>query len=207
MKIDKLSLDGKKDSIEVLDKIFSGKIYKQLVNNVLYKTNANYKGRRAKTKQKNEIIGSTSKIYAQKGTGGARHASRKAPIFVGGGVAHGPKGQSNHKKRKLNKSEKKLSITSLISQKTKLNNLVVLSDFKNEIKKTKEMNKILTKFEISNSLIILDKSSKDKIYKSSKNIPKIKVTDINHFSAFDIVKFKKIVFTETSVKELEKRYS
>jgi len=207
MKIDKLSLDGKKDSIEVLAKIFSGKIYKQLVNNVLYKTNANYKGRHAKTKQKNEIIGSTSKIYAQKGTGGARHASRKAPIFVGGGVAHGPKGQSNYKKRKLNKSEKKLSITSLISQKTKLNNLVVLSDFKNEIKKTKEMNKILIKFEISNSLIILDKSSKDKIYKSSKNIPKIKVTDINHFSAFDIVKFKKIVFTETSVKELEKRYS
>ena len=207
MKIDKLSLDGKKDSIEVLDKIFSGKIYKQLVNNVLYKTNANYKGRHAKTKQKNEIIGSTSKIYAQKGTGGARHASRKAPIFVGGGVAHGPKGQSNYKKRKLNKSEKKLSITSLISQKTKLNNLVILSDFKNEIKKTKEMNKILIKFEISNSLIILDKSSKDKIYKSSKNIPKIKVTDINHFSAFDIVKFKKIVFTESSIKELEKRYS
>ena len=207
MKIDKLSLDGKKDSIEVLDKIFSGKIYKQLVNNVLYKTNANYKGRRAKTKQKNEIIGSTSKIYAQKGTGGARHASRKAPIFVGGGVAHGPKGQSNYKQRKLNKSEKKLSVTSLISQKTKLNNLVVLSDFKNEIKKTNEMNKILIKFEISNSLIILDKSSKDKIYKSSKNIPKIKVTDINHFSAFDIVKYKKIVFTETSVKELEKRYS
>jgi len=207
MKINKLSLDGKKDSIEVLDKIFSGKIYKKLVNNVLYKTNANYKGRRAKTKQKNEIIGSTSKIYAQKGTGGARHASRKAPIFVGGGIAHGPKGQSNYKKRKLNKREKKLSITSLITQKTKLNNLVVLSDFKNEIKKTKEMNKILVKFEISNSLIILDKSSKDKVYKSSKNIPKVKVTDINHFSAFDIVKFEKIVFTETSVKELEKRYS
>jgi len=207
MKIDKLSLDGKKDSIEVLDKIFSGKINKKLVSNVLYKANANYKGRRAKTKQRNEITGSTSKIYAQKGTGGARHSSRKAPIFVGGGVAHGPKGQSNYKKRKLNKSEKKLSIASLISQKNKFNNLVVMSDFKNEIKKTKEMNKILIKFKIDNSLIILDKSSKDKIYKSSRNIPKIKVTDVNHFSAFDIIKFKKIVFTETSVKELEKRYS
>jgi len=207
MKIDKLSLDGKKDSIEVLDKIFSGKINKKLVSNALYKTNANYKGRRSKTKQRNEIIGSTSKIYAQKGTGGARHSSRKAPIFVGGGVAHGPKGQLNYKKRKLNKSEKKLSIASLISQKNKFNNLVVMSDFKNEIKKTKEMNQILIKFKIDNSLMILDKSSKEKIYKSSRNIPKIKVTDINHFSAFDIVKFKKIVFTETSVKELEKRYS
>jgi len=76
-----------------LDKIISSKINRKLVNLVLYKTNANYKGRKAKTKQKNEIIGSTSKIYAQKGTGGARHASRKAPIFVGGGVAHGPKGE------------------------------------------------------------------------------------------------------------------
>jgi len=83
----------------------------------------------------------------------------------------------------------------------------VSENFKNEIKKTKEMNKILIKLEINNSLIILDKSSKDKIYKSSRNIPKIKVTDVNHFSAFDIIKFKKIVFTETSVKELEKRYS
>ena len=207
MKIDKINLDGKKDSIEVLDKIFSAKINNKLVDNVLYKTNANYKGRHAKTKQQNEIAGATSKIYAQKGTGGARHASRKAPIFVGGGVAHGPKGELAYKKRKLNKSEKKLSIASLITEKNKLNNLLILSDFGSEIKKTKEMHSIIKKFKITNSLIILDKSSKDKIEKSARNIPNVKVTDINHFSAFDIIKFKKVVFTETSVKELEKRYS
>ena len=69
-----------------------------------------------------KLAGSTSKIYAQKGTGNARHASRKAPIFVGGGVAHGPKGELAYKKRKLNKSEKKLSIASLISEKNKLKN-------------------------------------------------------------------------------------
>ena len=207
MKIDKLNLDGKKNSIEVLDKIFSTKINKKLVDNVLYKTNANYKGRHAKTKQQNEIAGSTSKIYAQKGTGGARHASRKAPIFVGGGVAHGPKGELAYKKRKLNKTEKKLSIASLISEKNKLNNLIIFSDFNKEIKKTKEMNLIIKKFEITNSLIILDKLSKEKIEKSTRNIPNIKITDVNHFSAFDIIKFKKVVFTESSVKELEKRYS
>ena len=207
MKINKIDLDGKKDSMEVLDKIFSAKINKKLVDNVLYKTNANYKGRHGKTKQQNEITGSTSKIYAQKGTGGARHASRKAPIFVGGGVAHGPKGQSAYKKRKLNKSEKKLSIASLITEKNKFNNLLIFNDFGAEIKKTKEMHKIVKKFEITHSLIILDKSSKDKVEKSMRNIPNIKVTDINHFSAFDIIKFKKVVFTESSVKELEKRYS
>ena len=207
MKIDKLNLDGKKTSIEVLDKVFSAKINKKLIANVLYKTNANYKGRHAKTKQQNEVAGPTSKIYAQKGTGNARHASRKAPIFVGGGIAHGPKGQLAYKTRKLNKSEKKQSIASLISEKTKNKDLLVLNDFNNQIKKTKEMNLILKKFEITDSLIILDKSSKEKVEKSMRNIPNIKVTDINHFSAFDMIKFKKIVFTESSVKELEKRYA
>ena len=207
MKINTIDIDGKKNSIEVLDKIISSKINKKLVSLVLYKTNSNYKGRKAKTKQKNEIIGSTSKIYAQKGTGGARHASRKAPIFVGGGVAHGPKGELNYKKRKLNKAEKKLSIASLITEKNNINNLIIFSDFKKEIKKTKEMNQLLKKFEATNSLLILDQSSKDKIYRSTKNIPNLKVTDVNHFSAFDIIKFKKIIFTESSIKELEKRYS
>ena len=207
MKLDKLHLDGKKDSIEVFDKIFSAKINKKLVSSVLYKTNANYKGRHAKTKQQNEVSGPTSKIYAQKGTGGARHASRKAPIFVGGGIAHGPKGELSYKKRKLNKSEKKLSVASLITEKNKNKNLLVFSDFNNEIKKTKEMHSIIKKFEITNSLIILDKNSKDKIEKSVRNIPNVKVTDVNHFSSFDIIKFKKVVFTESSIKELEKRYS
>tara|TARA_B100000749_G_scaffold212987_1_gene167822 strand:+ start:18 stop:641 length:624 start_codon:yes stop_codon:yes gene_type:complete len=207
MKIDKLDLDGKKTQIEVLDKIISGKVNNKLVDIVLYKTNSNYKGRKAKTKQRNEITGSTSKIYAQKGTGGARHSSRKAPIFIGGGKAHGPKGESNYKKRKLNKGEKKLSIASLITEKNKLKNLIVFNDFKNEIKKTKEMNLLLIKFKATNSLVILDKESKKKIYKATKNIPNIKITDVNHFSAFDIAKYKKIIFTESSIKELEKRYS
>ena len=207
MKIEKINLNGKKDSIEVLDKIFSAKINIKLINNVLYKTNANYKGRHAKTKQQNEVSGPTSKIYAQKGTGNARHASRKAPIFVGGGIAHGPKGQLAYKTRKLNKSEKKQSIASLISEKVKSNNLLVFDNFNSEIKKTKEMDSILKKFQITNAIIILDKTSKEKIEKSIRNIPNIKVTDINHFSAFDIIKFQKVIFTENSVKELEKRYN
>ena len=207
MKIEKISIDGKKDTIEVLDKIFSAKINSKLVSSVLYKTNANYKGRHAKTKQQNEVSGPTSKIYAQKGTGGARHASRKAPIFVGWGIAHGPKGELAYKKRKLNKNEKKLSVASLITEKNNNKNLLILNDFDTEIKKTKEMNAIIQKLEITHSLIILDKTSKEKVEKSARNIPNVKVTDVNHFSSYDIIKFKKVVFTESSVKELEKRYS
>ena len=206
MKINKINFEGKKNPIEVSDKIIGAKINNKLVSNVLYKTNANYKGRKAKTKQKNEITGSTSKIYAQKGTGNARHASKKAPIFVGGGVAHGPKGELSYKKRKLNKSEKKLSIASLISKKNKLNDLIIIDDIQKEIQKTKEMNNILIKFEAKNSIIIADIKSRKNIIKSVRNIPNVKLTDVNHFSAYDLAKFKKIIFTETSIKELEKRY-
>ena len=207
MKIEKQNLNGNKNQIEVLDKIFAAKINRQLVSSVLYKTNANYKGRKAKTKQQNEIKGSTSKIYAQKGTGNARHASRKAPIFIGGGVAHGPKGESNYKVRKLNKSEKKLSVVSIITEKYKKNNLIIFDDFQEKILKTKEMNKILIKFQATNALMIIDKKSHENIHKSVKNIPNIKITDTNHFSSYDLAKYKKVIFTETSVKELEKRYA
>ncbi len=206
MKIDKLKIDGNKEQIEISDKIIAAKINNKLISSVLYKSNANYKGRKAKTKQKNEVIGSTSKIYAQKGTGNARHASKKAPLFVGGGVAHGPKGAKSYKKRKLNKSEKRLSIASLISKKNALNELLILDDFENEILKTKEMNNILSKFEAKNSIIIADVKSKNNIFKSVRNIPNVKITDVNHFSAYDLAKFKKIIFTESSIKELEKRY-
>ena len=204
--MDKLNLDGKKVSIDISDKIVAAEINDKLISSVLYKTNANYKGRKAKTKQKKEIKGSTAKIYAQKGTGNARHASKKAPIFVGGGVAHGPKGELNYKKRKLNKSEKRLSIASLITKKNKSNDLIILDDIKSEIKKTKEMNTLLIKFEAKNSIIIADSNSRNNMIKSIRNIPNVKITDVNHFSAYDLAKFKKVIFTETSIKQLEKRY-
>ena len=205
MKIETQNLKGDKSLIDVSDGIFTTKLNKIVISNVLYKQIANIKGRRAKTKQKNEIVGSTSKIYAQKGTGNARHASRKAPIFVGGGVAHGPKGQNNYKIRKLTKSEKKLSVKSLISEKNNQKKLLVLADFETEIKKTKEMYNILKKLDATNSLIVTDKKSLDFIYKSTKNIPNIKITDANHFSSYDLVKYEKLILTISSIKDLEKR--
>ncbi len=205
MKIETQNLEGIKSTIEVNDKVFTKRFNKIAVSNVIYKQNANFKGRHGKTKQKNEIKGSTSKIYSQKGTGNARHASRKAPIFVGGGVAHGPKGQSKYKKRKLTKSEKKLSVMSLISEKNSQKKLVILSDFVKEISKTKDMFKILKKLDATNALIVTDKKSKELIYRSSKNIPNVKLTDANHFNSYDLVKHEKLILTISSIKDLEKR--
>ena len=207
MKIEKVSFDGNKNTLEVNDKIFTNKINKKLISEILYKNIANFKGRKSKTKQKNEIVGSTSKIYAQKGTGNARHASRKAPIFVGGGVAHGPKGQNAYKKRKLNKKEKKLGLSSIITEKNNNKDLIIFNDFQKTILKTKEMFSFLKKIDATNSIIILDKSSLDKVGRSLKNIPDIKVSEIGNLAIYDLLKYKKVIFTETSIKELEKRLS
>ena len=138
---------------------------------------------------------------------GRNNLGRITARNVGGGIAHGPKGRNSYKTRKLNKNEKRQSISSILSKKLKLKEVIVFDDFSKEIKKTKEMDKILKKFDAKNSILILDKNSKDKIFRATKNIPNVKCTDIGHFSAYDILKFKKIIFTETSVKELEKRYN
>ena len=127
MKINSISINGKVTEFEISEKIFSSEINNRLISHVLYSQIANSKPRIAKTKQRNEIIGSTAKIHAQKGTGKARHASKKAPIFVGGGIAHGPKGNV-YKVRKINKKEKKNSLISAISQKTKDKNLIIFED-------------------------------------------------------------------------------
>ena len=93
MKLDVINIDGKKtNNVELSGKIFSVQLNQSVITSVVDWQINHLKPRTAKTKQRNEVKGSTAKIYAQKGTGGARHSSRKAPLFVGGGVAHGPKG-------------------------------------------------------------------------------------------------------------------
>ncbi len=204
MKIEKLTIDGKKTTFDLADKILSAKINKQLVSNVLYKTNANLKKRLAKTKQRNEIVGSTRKIYAQKGTGGARHASRKAPIFVGGGIAHGPKGD-NYKIKKINKKIRKIALAQSISKKNTNKELYIFEDIKKEIKKTKIFNNFLIKNKLNNVLIVSDKETHKNIFKSARNIRDVKLIIDEGANHYDLFKFKNVLFTETSIKNIQKR--
>ena len=200
-------MDGKNSNdIEISDKIFSLTPDKYVIQLLIDWQLNRFKPRTAKTKQRGEIKGSTAKIYAQKGTGGARHSSRKAPIFVGGGVAHGPKG-AVYKIKKLNKKVRKLGLFYLLSQKNKVNSLFVVEDFKNEIKKTKLFNQFLEKNKLSNSLIISDKNSKSKIIKSARNIPDLKIIDQEGTNVYDLLKYKNVVFTTSSIKLLQDRLS
>ena len=162
------------------------------------------KPRTAKTKQINQIKGSTKKIVPQKGGGGARHASKKAPLFVGGGVAHGPKG-AVYKIKKINKKVRKLAIAQTLSKKNFDKNLHILADVKKEIKKTKEFNNFLKKNNLLNVIIISDHETIKNINKSARNIKNLKLIKDEGANIYDLFKYKNVVITSTSVKKIQNR--
>ena len=205
MKLPLLNIDGtKKESIEISDKIVNLKVNHKLIKFVIDWQLNHAKPRVAKTKQRNQIKGSTVKIVAQKGSGGARHASRKAPLFVGGGIAHGPKGKV-YKVKKINKKVRKLALAQTLSKKNSDKNLHILADVKTEIKKTKEFNKFLEKNNLVNALIISDTDSLKNIDKSARNIKNIKLIKEEGTNIYDLFKYKNVIMTSSSVKKIQDR--
>ena len=205
MNLKVLNIDGNKSKdVTVSDKITGLKVNNKLLKYVIDWQLNHAKRRLAKTKQRNEIKGSTRKIYAQKGTGGARHSSRKAPIFVGGGVAHGPKGDK-YKVKKINKKIRKIALAQTISKKKINKELYIFDDVKKEVKKTKTFYSFLMKNKIKNVLIISDKETQKNISKSVRNIPDVKLINDDGANVYDIVKFKNVLFTTSSIKKIENR--
>ncbi len=205
MKFPLLNIDGSKaNSIEISDKLVKLKVNHKLIKFVIDWQLNHSKPRTAKTKQRNEIRGSTKKIVPQKGGGGARHASKKAPLFVGGGVAHGPKG-SVYKIKKINKKVRKLALAQTLSKKNSDKALHILADVKKEIKKTKEFNKFLEKNKITNVLIISDNDSMKNINKSARNIRNVKLIKEEGANIYDLFKYKNVIMTSTSIKKIQER--
>ena len=205
MKLPLLNIDGSKNnSIEISDKLVKLKVNHKLIKSVIDWQLNHAKPRTAKTKQRNQIKGSTKKIIAQKGSGGARHASKKAPIFVGGGVAHGPKGLV-YKVKKINKKVRKLALAQTLSKKNSEKSLHILADVKKEIKKTKEFNNFLEKNNLANSLIISDAVSLKNINKSARNIKNVKLIKDEGTNIFDLFKYKNVIITSTSAKKIQER--
>ena len=205
MNLKVLNIDGNKSKdINVSDKLTGLKVNNRLLKYVIDWQLNHSKKRVAKTKQRNEIAGSTKKIYAQKGTGGARHASRKAPLFVGGGVAHGPKGD-NYKTKKINKKIRKIALAQTISKKKNNNELFIFDDVKKEIKKTKIFYTFLNKNKIDNVLIVSDKITEKNILKSVRNLPNVKLVSELGTNVYDLVKYKNVLFTTSSIKNIQDR--
>ena len=205
MKFPVLNIDGTKNSsIELSDKLVKLKVNHKLIKFVIDWQLNHAKPRTAKTKQRNQVKGSTKKIIAQKGSGGARHASKKAPIFIGGGIAHGPKG-SVYKIKKINKKVRKLALAQTISKKNIDKKLHILADVTKEIKKTKDFNSFLIKNKIENTLIISDTNSLKNIIKSARNIKNVKLIKDEGTNIYDIFKYTNVIITLSSAKKIQER--
>lgn len=159
-----------------------------------------------KSKQRNEIAGSTRKLYKQKGTGGARAGSIKSPLFNGGGRVFGP--QPRDYSFKLNKKLKQLARKSALSYKAKDNNIVVLEDFTFDSIKTKNYIKLVTDLNFANekTLLVLPTASNN-VYLSSRNIKKAKVITADQLNTYDVLNAGKLLLTTGSVKTLEEAFA
>ena len=206
MSIKVLNIDNteRSQNVNLSEKLIGLKVNNKLLKYVVDWQLNRSKKRVAKTKQRNEITGSTRKIYAQKGTGGARHSSRKAPIFVGGGVAHGPKGD-NYKTKSINKKIRKLALAQTISKKNNNKELYILDDIKKKIEKTKIFNNFLIKNKLQSVLIVSDQETEKNIYKSVRNIPDVKLINYKGTNVYDLIRFKNVLFTKSSIKNIEQR--
>ncbi|MXV16127.1 50S ribosomal protein L4 [Hufsiella ginkgonis] len=159
-----------------------------------------------KSKQRNEIAGSTRKLYKQKGTGGARAGSIKSPLFNGGGRVFGP--QPRDYSFKLNKKLKALARKSALTYKAKDNNIVVLEDFTFDAVKTKSYIKMVTDLNVAGekTLLVLPAANQT-VYLSSRNIKKAKVITADQLNTYDVLNAGKLLLTAGSVKTLEEALS
>ncbi len=164
---------------------------------------ANQRQGTAKSKQRNEVSGSTKKIHRQKGTGGARHGSRKAPIFVGGGRVFGP--QPRDYNFKLNKKVKRLARISALSYKAKDNEVTIIKNFSMEKPATKEFNSILKSLALDGkkALVVIPEVNKNLIL-SSRNLPKAKVVQATDINTYDILNAQQLVLFEGALPVIEK---
>lgn len=158
-----------------------------------------------KSKERGEIKGSRRKLRKQKGSGAARVGDIKNPIFRGGGRIFGPRPRNYE--FKLNKKVKNIARKSALSQKAKNKNIIVLEDFSMESPSTKGYAKILSNLEQENNktLLILADSNKN-ILLSSRNLKKTKVVTASNLTTYDLVNANKLMFVESSIKFLEKKY-
>ncbi|MCX2494883.1 50S ribosomal protein L4 [Pedobacter sp. PF22-3] len=159
-----------------------------------------------KSKQRNEIAGSTRKLYKQKGTGGARAGSIKSPLFNGGGRVFGP--QPRDYSFKLNKKLKSLARKSALAYKAKDNNVVVLEDFNFDTIKTKNYTSLLAALKVDNqkTLLVLP-AQNNNIYLSSRNVQKTKVISAADLNTYDVLNAGVLVLTADSVKTLEEAFA
>ena len=205
-KIDVYSIEGKKvKDLELNESIFGIEPNEAIVHSVLVNYLANQRQGTQNTKTRAEVRGGGRKPWRQKGTGRARQGSIRAPQWIKGGIALGPKPRSYN--YTVNKKERRLAIISMLSSKVLENELVVVDKLDLKEIKTKEMLKVLNNLKVEGKTLMLLPEKNENVQKSARNIEGVKTTLVNTINVYDLIKYKNLVITLDTVKKLEEVYA
>ena len=205
-KIDVYNMQGKKVSdVELSEAVFGIEPNENIVHSVLVNYLANQRQGTQSTKTRAEVRGGGRKPWRQKGTGRARQGSIRAPQWIKGGIALGPKPRSYS--YRINKKEKQLAIRSLLSAKVLDNELTVVDKLEVEDAKTKVMAKALTDLKVEGKALIILAEKNDNVLRSSRNIEGVKTIELNTINVFDLLNCNKLVLPLDTVKKLEEVYA
>jgi large subunit ribosomal protein L4 len=205
-KIDVYDINGKKvKELELNEAVFGIEPNETVVHSVLVNFLANQRQGTQSTKTRSEVSGGGRKPWRQKGTGRARQGSIRAPQWIKGGIALGPKPRSY--KYTVNKKERQLAVKSVLSSKVLENELVVVDSLPLNDIKTKEMVKALSNLKVEGKALIMLPEKNEKVQKSARNIEGVKTTLVETINVYDLLKYNKLVVTEDTVKKLEEVYA
>ena len=205
-KIDVVDMKGKKVSdLELAENIFGIEPNKTVVHSVLVNYLANQRQGTQSTKTRAEVRGGGKKPWRQKGTGRARQGSIRAPQWIKGGIALGPKPRSY--KYAVNKKERQLAIKSILSSKVLEKELTVVDKLEVKEVKTKTMVKALADMKVEGKTLIVLPEKNNEVYMSSRNIEGVKTILLNNINVFDLLKYTNLVLPVDTVKKLEEVYA
>ena len=204
--IDVYNIEGKKvKSLDLKEEIFGIEPNEAIVHSVLVNYLANQRQGTQSTKTRAEVRGGGRKPWRQKGTGRARQGSIRAPQWIKGGIALGPKPRSY--KYRVNKKERQLAIKSLLSSKVLENNLVVVDKFDFKEIKTKQMATAMKNLKVEEKAFVVLAASDEKVQKSARNLENVKTGSVNTINVYDLLRYKKLVLTVDTIKKLEEVYA
>ena len=191
--------------LELNEAVFGIEPHKQAMFDMVLLQRASLRQGTHKVKNRTEVAGGGKKPWRQKGTGRARQGSIRAPQWIKGGIALGPKTRSY--KYTVNKKERQLAIKSLLSSKVLENNLVVVDSLPLKDIKTKEMVKALSNLKVEGKALIMLPEKNENVQKSARNIEGVKTTLVGTINVYDLLKYNKLVLTLDTVKKLEEVYA
>ena len=205
-KVSVYNIEGKKVSdIDLKEEIFGIEPNEAIIHSVLVNFLANQRQGTQSTKTRAEVRGGGRKPWRQKGTGRARQGSIRAPQWIKGGIALGPKPRSY--KYTVNKKERRLAVKSMLSMKVLEQTLVVVDKLAFEEIKTKNMVSALNNLKVTGKTLVMLPEKDEKVQKSARNIEGVKTTLVNTINVYDLLKYNNLVVTLDTVKKLEEVYA